>query len=880
MVFLNELVRSSERPDPQMARKSIKKNDPDKECRMSDPLDTPMMRQYLDLKEQYPDTILFFRMGDFYEMFLEDAERAAPLMDVALTRRQNKIPMAGVPYHSVDTYVARLIGAGEKVAIAEQEADPENAKLMRRKVRRIITPGTLVEEPLLVSHAHNYLLALAPGELTVGLALADVSTGDFFSLEIESDGDDGEDLAGKIRDCYFRYQPREILLPAEQLATVREMLPEAAGALTPLEDWKCSTLEGKRRLAARYEMNPVGLGYESESSPALAAVSLVLHYVAATFPGHQIELTPPVYRPTANRIMVLDEQTIRNLDLVTNYQEGGHSRTLYGILNFCRTAAGKRRLREAVLTPLLNDGEIRERAERVDFFFRRPDEARAVLEDLSKVHDLERTVGRVASGRGAPRDFIALRDTILAAQSLNERFATFEGPGEIFHDFIKIADPLRELAIAIGDVFFAELPAVVGGGPLVRPGNDENLDRAREALESGSQWILDFEKEEKERTGISTLRIRYNKVVGYFIEISRGQAERAPAGYERKQTLVGNERFTCDRLRELESSILQADETVAGVEQRFFREYQELLLSLRTEIRVMMSAIAGLDFLLALAVAATKYGWNRPIIGSDGELVIEEGRHPVVEPYLVTGEHFTPNDVQMDSRERSFAVLTGPNMAGKSTYIRQVALIQLLMQIGSFVPARHAVLSIVDRIFTRIGAADNLTRGESTFFVEMLETARILNQSTENSLVIMDEVGRGTSTYDGLSIAWAVVEYFSGPGKKPRVLFATHYHELTALESRPGVFNLTMDVREAEERIVFLHRVREGAADRSYGIHVACLAGLPPEVTRRAEEKLKELETDFQRQKEEAVRAKSVPWRAKKSRGRSVEGQAEQGTLF
>lgn len=858
-----------------------------------DPLDTPMMRQYLELKKNYTDAILFFRMGDFYEMFLEDAQIAAPLMDVALTARANRIPMAGVPYHSMDTYVARLIGAGQKVAIAEQHPDPVNPKLMRRSVTRIVTPGTLVEESLLESASHNYLLAITSatdkqGVTSLGLAVADVSTGDFstFGLAGRQAGKPAsdnaaalnehldEDLAASLRDCYFRYAPREVLVPAGMLKIIGAVLPEANSSITGLEDWKASPTEGARRIEQTFGTDLRGLGHDDGKHPSLGAASLVLHYLERIFPGRRIELSPPVFSRGGSEHMLLDEQTIRNLDLVYNYQEGNATRSLFGVLNHCLTAPGKRFLKEALTAPLVVKERIEQRQKDVSGFLENAALSRGLREQLELVHDLERTLSRNATGRGAPRDCTAIRQTVAATETIASLLP--KGSARLA-ELISVGPRLKSLARWVEANIEKELPAVLGKGRLLREKVSAELDQARLANGNAVQWMLEFESAERERTGLTSLRVKYNKIVGYFIEISKAQSNRAPADYERRQTLVNAERFGSERLADLEKQIVEADEIIERIEREAFEKFQEMLLETRQETKQLMRGLAQLDFLLALAQAAGRLQWCRPNISSGGELTVEDGRHPVVEAFLESGQGFVPNVVKMNASERSFALITGPNMAGKSTYIRQVALIQLLMQIGSYVPARYATMAVVDRIFTRIGASDNLTRGESTFYVEMLESARILNQATEDSLVIMDEVGRGTSTYDGLSIAWAVAEYFSGDSPpRPRVLFATHYHELTVLESRDGVFNLTMDVQESNGRVIFMHRVREGAADRSYGIHVARLAGLPPEVTARAEQKLAELESDYEREKKRPP----TPSIRGRSKVRAPESDTVQGSLF
>ncbi len=845
----------------------------------NDPLDTPFMRQFLDLKRQVPDAILFFRMGDFYELFLEDAEEAAPLMDVALTKRQSSVPMCGVPYHSAEIYIARLIGAGKRVAIAEQENDPANPKLMRRRLRRIITPGTVLEESLLDGAGHSYLMALAPGSRTLGLALADVSTGDFFSLDlpaaaapVASGAASVEETSlesrfgASLRDAFYKYAPREILAPSDYARDLAALLPEARLLIAPCEPWKASPTEGARQIAARFGQNLKGLGYPSEKTPALGAAGLVLHYLAKNFPDQIVAIGAPAYREGVGARMLLDEQTIRNLDLIQNQNEGGSARSLYGCLDRCKTAAGKRFLKDALLAPLLDRAEILRRQERVATLVNRSAIRARVADALGGVFDLERALARMSAGRGAPRDFAHVAATVEAADELAAAGRELTSEQAAFVDWIQCAPELRSLAERITRTVAEEPPAVLGGGPFLRPGLDAELDRAREAQERGSKWIADFERAERERTGISTLRVKYNKVFGYFIEISKGQADNAPADYERKQTLVGYERFTSDKLAHLETELLAADETVARVEERWFRELEAAVLQTGPAIKQLMTAIGEADFLQSLAEIAARRGWTRPEIAPEGSPAgfdLDEGRHPVVEEFLPTGQAFIPNNLRLHRDERSFAVITGPNMAGKSTYIRQIGLIQILAQIGSFAPAQRCALTLADRVFTRIGAGDNLTRGESTFFVEMLETARILNQCSAKSLVIMDEVGRGTSTYDGISLAWSIVEHLSEPeGARPLTLFATHYHELTALAERDYVFNLTMDVEEVGGRVVFLHRVREGAADRSYGIHVARLAGLPETVLARAEEKLAELEKRHSESRVEESTKRKTPRRS------------------
>jgi len=810
----------------------------EKDSIAGDPLQTPVMRQYLEIKDKYPDAVLFFRMGDFYEMFLDDAAIAAPIMDVAITRRQGSVPMAGVPYHSCDTYIARLIAAGKKVAIAEQQPDPDNPRLMRRSVRRVISQGTIVEDSLLKDSSHNYLMGLVSGGNRGGAAFADISTGDFFCYELASDSQEG--VLQRARDLISRFRPSEIALPSSLLSVASDAIPEARGIFSATEDWKSSPTEGMRQIRSRFQASIKGLGYESESSPALGAVSLILHCISVSFPGSAPLLAPPVCRISAGASMFLDEQTIRNLDLVSG--QDGSSRSLFGVLDFCSTSAGKRFLKDAILSPSLEKSEIEKRLQSVEILLDDRPLRNRIEETLGSVRDLERITARLSSSRGFPRDFESIRSTLKAASALSEMRPKIED----FHPgHWTLSGKLKDLSVEIARRVVDEPPAILGGASFIRSGVREDLDLSREAQEKGSAWVADFEEKERKRTGAGTLKVKYNRVVGYFIEVSKAQAVSIPDDYRRKQTLVGNERFTCDALEELEVRIGAADEEIARIEKEEFESLSALVLNCSAEIKAMMEWIAALDFIVALATAAQKYSWTRPRIENTGPSVIEDGRHPVVEKFLPSGEDFIPNSLTMDE-SRSFAVLTGPNMAGKSTFIRQVAIIQLLAQIGSFVPAKFAVLPLVDRIFTRIGAQDNLTRGESTFYVEMLETARILNQCTDRSLIVMDEVGRGTSTYDGMSLAWAIAEHLT-EDIAPKTLFATHYHELTSLSVRPGIFNLTMDVQDVNGRVLFLHRVREGAADRSYGIHVAQIAGLPVSVIERAQEKLRELEEEASR---------------------------------
>lgn len=837
-------------------------------ARSNDPLDTPVMRQYLDMKSRYPDCILFFRMGDFYEMFLDDAKTAAPIMDIALTRRQGDVPMAGVPYHSADTYLSRLVNAGLRVAIAEQKQDPENPKLMQRQVVRVLSPGTLLEEGLLTGSHANYLMALSFDSDRCGLALADISTGDFFCYETLA----RSTLDGMgPRDFIARYQPGEILLASNQRQELDDMPESIRSRIRPLESYKASISEGIRQIEGKYHSRVEGLGFQRDSVAA-GAVSLLLHYVAESFPARPPHLKAPVLRAPATHSLILDEKTIRNLELVENRNSGA---TLLNVIDVTRSAPGKRALRKRMLSPFRSVSEIQQCQNAIDSLIGHPDHLRELTEQLDRISDLERILGRMESGKVAPRDFRNTIQSVQAAERIQQKLESNELSPVQNRASVEVAAELQELCVWLDANLKDELPALFGNGPLLKDGVDKELDEARKARTEGAQWILDLEQKEKDRTGLN-LRIKYNRVSGYFIEISKSQAQQAPSDYERKQTLVNAERFTFAPLKDLERKILSADDIIAKVEERYLEELTERILSQSGSIRELMSQISELDVCQCLASISINRRWTKPEIVDDGSLEIREGRHPVVEKYLPSGEQFIPNDTYLDQDRQSFALITGPNMAGKSTYIRQVALIQILFQMGSFVPAQRARMSPADRIFTRIGAGDDLSRGESTFFVEMLETASILNQHTRDSLIVMDEIGRGTSTYDGLAIARSVAEYLTDKDSRPRCLFATHYHELTDLSDRPGIFNLTVQVEEHDGKVVFLRKVIPGNADRSYGIHVARLAGLPSSVLHRAEGILAQLENHSLQVRRQSLESEMHASQTENQSGSSPGKKAEQ----
>lgn len=798
-----------------------------------DPKLTPMMKQYLELKKKYSGEILFFRLGDFYEMFFDDAHTASKILDIALTSRQNDVPMCGIPYHAAESYIARLIKAGHRVAICEQmEATPSAGGIVRREVTRVITPGTLVEQNLLSSDSHNFLCSAVLAEKEMGLSFIDISTGDFFLSSMEKSL---ELFKGEMA----RYSPREIIMREsgdpddERFSRHVRAMGVPSGRLNDWlydEEYLQSTIRESFRLAGTK-----GLGIPP--GVEMLAAGSILEYLKDTQKKILEHLKLP-RRINASDSMQLDEASIAHLELVANQQDGTRNRTLYSVLNRTCTAMGKRALERAILQPLLSREEIERRLDLVQYFHEFHELAQRVRELLEGVYDIERLVARFIMGRSIPRDLIAVRNSLQAAGAVKSLLA--EQAQELCIGLAGGMPDLSELAGRI-DAMIEENPASSPEqGRVIRKGYSAELDRLYDLKKDARAWILSYQEEEKKRLGIPTLKVKYNRVLGYYIEVSKGQTSKVPNEYFRKQTLVGAERYTTETLQKFEQDILHASDRIVALENEELGRLHAEILSRRGELQTLGSELGVLDLHCALAVAATEGRFVRPRFNERGETLVRDGRHPIVERYY-TAEAFVPNDVRLDGEEHLIQIITGPNMSGKSTYIRMAAVIQLMAQIGSFVPAAEADLPIVDRIFTRIGASDNISRGESTFLVEMNETALILNNATTKSLIVMDEVGRGTSTYDGLSIAWAVVEYILRY-IRARTLFATHYHELTQLGSKKGIVNYNVLVREDLGGVSFLHRVAPGAADKSYGIHVARLAGIPKEITARAAKILERLE--------------------------------------
>jgi len=815
---------------------------------------TPLRRQYLAIKQRYPHAIVFFRLGDFYETFDEDAETVARELEITLTSRpvgkNQRVPLAGVPYHSLESYLAKLIAKGYRVAICEQMEEPSKGKkLVDRQVVRVVTPGTVVEDNLLERGANNYLAAVVPGEGACGLAYADVSTGEFACTQLET-----EALGPELE----RIQPSEIIHPAGA------SLPAGvSAALTPLSSDVFDERLGTERLLGHFgAANLEALGLNGQPL-AVAAAGAVLSYLAE----NQRAALGQIGRVTAYHpggFMALDQATVRNLELLEPLRPNAKGSTLLSVLDHTRTAMGARLLRRWITRPLLDTREIERRQDGVQLFFGSAIRRARAASILARVPDLERALARVNAAGASPslgtaRDLLALRRGLEAVPELRAvielEAAAGDGLRAVQEELALALQPCAEVASLIASAI-ADEPQE---GAVVRRGFSAELDTLRSVARDARQYLAELEARERERTGIKSLKVGYNRVFGYYIEVSKANQRLVPEDYQRKQTLVGGERYTTPELRELEYKVLHAQEQQEELERSLLRQVCAQVAAWGPRILATASAIALADVYCALAEAAAQYGYCRPVVDSSDEIVIRDGRHPVVERMLPDGA-FVPNDTHLSSSGAQVIVLTGPNMAGKSTYLRQVALIVLMAQMGCFVPAAEARIGVVDRIFSRVGALDDISAGQSTFMVEMVETAAILHGATPRSLLIFDEIGRGTSTYDGMAIARAVVEFVHNrPDAAARTLFATHYHELTELASfLPRVRNYTVAVAEEEGRVVFLHRILPGGADRSYGVHVAQLAGLPRQVIVRAQEILAELELRHGRAAASPRRARSA----------------------
>ena len=811
------------------------------------------MRQYLDAKRQHRDAIVFFRMGDFYEMFYEDAVTAARALDITLTSRSKDaggggIPMCGVPHHAADTYLTRLVQKGFRVAICEQVEDPKTAKgLVRREVVRVVSPGTFTDVSYLEDREPTFLMGLVaqPAVATdragggsnldrYGMALLDVSTGQFTATGYR--GDTGRQA---LADDIAVLRPREVLMASE--SELRALLPDAPPpVVTVVDPWVFDVERARDALTSQLDTSGLeGFGL-SDQPAATAAAGALVHYLRETQKAQLAHVTSIAFRETADA-MVIDPSTLKHLEVIVS-SEGTRAGSLLGEIDLTVTAMGSRLLRGWLLAPLVGLERVHNRLDAVEELAFRSIERGKLREALKSVHDLERLVARAAMGTAGPRDLVALQRSLASVPRIRAVLDPLEAP--LTGSLLAELDEVPEVRDAIEATLVEAPPALARDGGMIRDGLDTTLDELRGISRGGKEQIAAMEAAERSRTGIGSLKIRFNRVFGYYIEVSKANLGAVPDDYHRKQTIAGGERFITPVLKEYEHKVLGADERILEREIALFEALRDRAGVAAARIQDSARALANLDVLAGLAEMAAVHDYTKPHVHDGDELLVTEGRHPVVERQV--GHAFVPNDVTLNASTHQVIILTGPNMGGKSTYLRQVALTSLLAQIGSFVPSKRAKLPIIDRIFARVGASDNITRGQSTFMVEMQETANILHTATSRSLVLLDEIGRGTATYDGLSIAWAVAEHLATDARaRPKTLFATHYHELTDIaDALPGVANYHVVAREWKDEIRFLRKVEPGRSDRSYGIQVARLAGLPPRTVERAKQILAGLERD------------------------------------
>ena len=799
---------------------------------------TPVMRQYREMKEQHPDTLLFFRIGDFYETFDADAELVSRELEIVLTSRSrsgdNRIPLAGVPYHAAESYIAKLISKGYKVAVCEQVGDPKGGKgIVKREIVRVITPGTVIDSPLVPPVAATYLMAVSPDakHREWGIALLDITTGEFSASLVSHDpGLDG------LRSEIARYRPAECIVPSSLPEAVRQRIGDFGVVVTTCRDEIFGGDRARQLLCGHLHVASLaGFGFDDASS-AVSAAGAALGYAQETQHAPLPHISSLSMRSSAHS-MQLDAVTLRNLEVRESIRAGTKGATLFSSLDLTRTPMGSRLLSRQLTRPLTDIAAINRRLDAVEFLAGKTAARLSLRDQLRQCGDIERIAARIAYGNAGPRDLVALAETLSALPALKQSIAAGGGispPALVAEAMAEIGD-LPETVDLIRKAITDDPPALARNGGVIRKGYDAELDSIRGVLHSGKDWIAELQAQEREATGIRSLKIGYNRIFGYYIDVTKPNIALVPPRYERKQTTATGERYTIPELREKEALITNADERVLALEREL---YAKLLDTLRESIPAFQSianGVAALDVAAALAEAAQLRNYVRPQLDDSDAIVIRDGRHPVVEQGVAGG--FVPNDTELSGSGTQIMIITGANMAGKSTYMRAAALICIMAQAGSFVPARHARIGIIDRIFTRVGAFDDLASGQSTFFVEMLELANILNNITPRSLVILDEIGRGTSTADGCSIARAVLEFLHGKSAAgPKTLFATHFHELITMEERlKRVKNYHFAVKETQSEVIFLRKLIPGATDKSYGIHVARLAGIPKKVTDRAE---------------------------------------------
>ena len=806
---------------------------------------TPAMRQYLDAKQQHRDAILLFRMGDFYEIFYEDALVAARALDITLTSRSKDangggIPMCGVPFHAVDGYIARLVKKGFRVAICDQVEDPRKAKgVVKREVVRVVSPGTLTDASYLDAREPAFLMAAAPGKGTIGVALLDLSTGEFSVAEYA-----GADGMQALADEIAVLKPREIIVPSGDNGAASVALPPIAASglpTTPVDGWTFELASARRALLDQLRVGGLeGFGLDRHPA-AVAAAGALVQYLRGTQKVDLAHVRSIAFRQRADSLLI-DPTTMKHLEIIEG-SEGGREGSLLDELDRTVTSIGGRLMRAWLLRPLVSLELIRDRLDAVEELAFHTTERGKFRDAIKVVQDLERLVARAALGTAGPRDLVGLKQSLVIVPRLRTVLAELQAP--LVRSLLAELDDLVDIRGMIESTLVDDPPALARDGGFARDGVDRELDELRSISRSGKQVIAEMEERERARTGIGSLKIRYNRVFGYYIEISKSNLHAVPADYHRKQTIAGGERYITPALKEYEEKVLGADERILERELDLFERLRDAVAAEAPRIQATARALATLDVLAAFAEDAAVNNYIKPHVHDGDELTVVDARHPVVERRTST-DPFVPNDITLDGTACQLVILTGPNMGGKSTYLRQTALLCVMAQAGSFVPAREAKVPLVDRIFARVGASDNIARGHSTFMVEMQETANILHTATSRSLVVLDEIGRGTATFDGLSIAWAVAEFLAtNPKMRPKTLFATHYHELTDLaDATPGVVNFHVAAREWKDDIIFLRKIVPGRSDRSYGIQVARLAGLPPIVIARAREILGALERD------------------------------------
>ncbi|MBX7043799.1 MAG: DNA mismatch repair protein MutS [Ignavibacteria bacterium] len=812
------------------------------------------MKQYRNIKEKYPETVLLFRMGDFFETFEDDALITSKVLGITLTKRANgaasDVPLAGFPHHALDTYLPKLVRAGFRVAICEQLEDPKMAKgIVKRDVIEVVTPGANFSEKILDHKSNNFLASVFIRENVCGFSFCDVSTGEFAASELH---------VTALPSLLDMINPSEVLISKrdkEKTYKVMRFDPDAAFSesskkfiVTKVDDWVFNADYAREILTGHFGTHSLkGFGIDHMHEGIIAAGS-VLNYLNETQKNNLPHIRK-IYNYDYTDYIILDPSTKRNLEITSSITEGAREGTLISVLDNTQTAMGGRLMKKWISRPLRKLNEIQSRHEAVNELLEGRNERKNLCEELRSVADLERLISKISTGRAVPRDYVQLKVSLVRIIEIKKRLEQFRS-GLLAQVRENLSEP-EELIIRIEKCINENFISGIDKYGVINKGYDAALDEIKDILINGRTWMENFQSRERKRTGINSLKVDFNKVFGYYVEITKANLDKAPQDYVRKQTLVNAERFITEELKQYEEKILNAEERISAIESRILLELREFALSYTEEIQKNATGVAVLDSLLSYANVSEAYNYKMPEMNESDEIEVIEGRHPVIERLLPAGEKYVANDLRADTSDKQILIITGPNMSGKSSYLRQTGLIVLLAQIGCFVPARSAKLGIVDKIFTRVGASDNISKGESTFLVEMHEAANILNNATSKSLILLDEIGRGTSTYDGISIAWAMTEYLhENPRVRAKTLFATHYHELNALADKyPRIKNLRVEVREYNDKVIFLRKITEGTADHSYGIQVAQMAGLPEAVTKRAKEILRALEDREYRRK-------------------------------